>query len=59
MQRRTLLQLPATAMAAQSAARAEDVIELGSKRELFVDRYLLASVEGAELRLQRPVGAKR
>ena len=55
MQRRTLLQLPAAALAAQSLARAEDAIELGSKRELFVDRYLLASMDGAELRLQRPI----
>ena len=43
------------ALAAQPAARGEDILELGSKRELFVDRYLLASLEGAELRLQRPI----
>jgi len=54
MQRRTLLQLPA-ALAAQSTARAEDVIDLGSSRELFVDRFLLATMKGTELRLQRPV----
>jgi len=55
MQRRTLLQFPGAALAAQAPARAEDVIELGGKRELFVDRHLIASMQGAELRLQRPI----
>ena len=56
MHRRTLLQLPAAALAAQPAVRAQDgVIDLGSRRELFVDRFILSSMDGAELRLQRPV----
>ncbi|MBW3598136.1 MAG: hypothetical protein KY475_12790, partial [Planctomycetes bacterium] len=38
-----------------SGAAAEDAVELGSRRELFVDRFLLETVkDGAALRLQKP-----
>ena len=32
-----------------------DVIELGNRRELFVDEYLIDRMHGIELRLQKPV----
>ncbi len=32
-----------------------DVVDIGSRRELFVDRYLIARMEGADLRLGQPV----
>ena len=32
-----------------------DVIELGNRRELFVDEYLIDRMRGIELRLQKPV----
>jgi hypothetical protein len=35
-------------------AAADDVIQLGTRRELFVDRYLIERLEGAELCLQTP-----
>lgn len=35
-------------------AIAADVINIGSRRELFVDRYLIDSMKGTELRLQHP-----
>src|SRR5262245_28534399 len=31
-----------------------DVVEIGSRLELFVDRYLIGTFEGAELRLHHP-----
>ena len=31
-----------------------EVIDVGARRELFVDRYLIESMDGAELRLHRP-----
>jgi hypothetical protein len=37
-----------------STAIASDVIDIGSHRELFVDRYLIDSMRGTELRLQHP-----
>ena len=30
------------------------VIDIGSRRELFVDDYLIASMEGADLKVQQP-----
>ena len=40
-----------------SAALADEpsVIELGGRRELFVDEYLIEKRDGLELRLQKPV----
>jgi len=32
-----------------------DVVELGARRELFVDDYLIERLQGVELRLQKPV----
>ena len=56
MRRRTFLQLAGgAAVAPQHSARAAGVIDLGSRRELFVDRYLIDRLDGAELRLGRPV----
>ena len=56
MRRRTLLRIPAVAaVAAQAPVRAAETMELGARRELFVDRYLIDRMEGAELRLQRPI----
>jgi hypothetical protein len=34
--------------------KAEDVVDLGSRRELFVDRYLIAELRGTSLRLHKP-----
>ena len=31
-----------------------EVIDIGSRRELFVDKYVIESMDGAELRLHRP-----
>jgi hypothetical protein len=39
------------------AAKPAEVIDLGSRRELFVDRRMIDRLEGAELRLQQPVPA--
>ena len=33
-----------------------DALDLGTRRELFVDRFLLAELDGAALRLHTPVG---
>jgi hypothetical protein len=41
------------ALALGSSALAQ-VIDLGSQRELMIDHYLIDSLEGAELRLQKP-----
>lgn len=49
--RRGVLAMPVAAMAAQSG------IALGSRRELFVDRFLIAEMRGAELRLGQPYDA--
>lgn len=38
-----------------SVAQVGDVIELGDRREIFVDQYLLANMEGVELELHHPV----
>lgn len=38
-----------------SAARAGEAIDIGSRRELFVDRHLVERLEGASLVLHRPV----
>ena len=38
-----------------TAFAAGPVIDIGSQRELFVDRFLIESLSGAELRLQTPV----
>ena len=35
-------------------ARADSPVDIGSRRELFVDDYLIESMQGAELRLQSP-----
>ena len=37
-----------------SIARAGDPIEIGSRRELFVDEFLIDRMEGVELRLHKP-----
>jgi len=39
------------------AARAEDPIAIGSRRELFVDRLLIEKMEGASLRMHAPQAA--
>ena len=31
-----------------------EVIDIGSRRELFVDKYVIENMDGAELRLHRP-----
>jgi hypothetical protein len=36
-------------------ACADDTINLGSRRELFVDRFLIDQLKGAELRLHEPI----
>ncbi len=37
-----------------AAAAGEDVVDIGSRRELFVDRYLIDKLDGGRLVLQRP-----
>ncbi len=39
--------------------KAEEVIEIGSRRELFVDRFLIEKLDGAELKLHHPVKTPR
>ncbi len=38
-----------------SAAHGDDVIEIGSRRELFVDQHLIERMDGVRLELHRPV----
>ncbi len=42
---------------APKALEAEETIDIGSRRELFVDSLLIARLEGARLQLQEPVPA--
>ncbi|WP_337177775.1 hypothetical protein [Paludisphaera sp.] len=44
-------------VAAPSPARAEppEAVDVGQRRELFVDRHLIDTLSGAELRMHRPV----
>ncbi len=42
-----------------SSTRAAQPIDIGSRRELFVDRLLIDRMTGVELRLQRPIKAPR
>jgi hypothetical protein len=37
------------------AARGADPVDIGARRELFVDRFLIEKLDGTELRLHRPV----
>ncbi len=51
--------LRATAVAAgwpfaAPAAESQDVLDIGSRRELFVDDFLISRMEGAQLRLHKP-----
>lgn len=38
-----------------SAARGDDAIDIGSRRELFVDQHLIERMDGVRLELHRPV----
>ena len=49
------LMVASTAIAAEPAG----VVDVGSRRELFVDRFLVDKLDGAELRLHRPVDRGR
>lgn len=52
---RALRWLPAAVALVCTSIQAEDPVQLGTRRELFVDRFLVASLEGdARLVLQRP-----
>lgn len=51
------LVLSVAAAAAAAAADQPAPLDLGSRRELFVDRYLVAELRGATLRLQVPLPA--
>ena len=44
-----------TASSAGAGAAPAGVFELGDRRELFVDDYLIDRMHGIELRLQKPV----
>src|ERR1044071_5884136 len=44
----------ALALGLHFAAPATDVINLGSRRELFVDPFLIAKLDGVQLRLHEP-----
>jgi len=50
-----LLDVNTASLLAAHAEGALDVIDIGSRLELFVDDYLIDSLEGAELRLHHPV----
>lgn len=54
MTRRQLLAAAAIASMPPQRARAANAIPLGSRRELFVDRFLIDKLTGASLRLQTP-----
>ncbi|MBL9171207.1 MAG: hypothetical protein JNN07_25975 [Verrucomicrobiales bacterium] len=41
--------------AADEKSQSDAVLDLGSRRELFVDRYLIESLQGLEQRLQTPL----
>jgi hypothetical protein len=45
--------LPAILLAA-TAAHAQEPIDIGTRRELFVDRHLIDRLANAELRMHRP-----
>src|SRR5262249_28098107 len=49
-----LVAMPFVAWVA-SLAQDKSVANIGSRRELFVDRYLIDTMSGVELRLQRPM----
>ncbi len=49
----------AVATLATAVAWAADPIDIGSRRELFVDDLLIEKIEGAELKLHAPVKAER
>jgi hypothetical protein len=52
---KTLLLLACFVLAARpGGAAADQVLDLGSRRELFVDRFLIERLTGAELRLYHP-----
>lgn len=44
-------------LAVGSVVNAQDPIDLGTRRELMVDRFLIERLEGLELRLHHPVSA--
>src|SRR5438046_9051047 len=44
-----------TTVFALAAACSAQVVDIASRRELFVDRYLLEDLKGASLELQKPV----
>src|SRR5229473_592476 len=44
-----------TTFFALAAACSAQVLDIGSRRELFVDHYLLQDLKGARLELQKPV----
>jgi hypothetical protein len=50
----SLLAAVLVAVLSTASVLAQDVIDLGRRRELFVDRYLLEKLDGAELCLQAP-----
>ncbi|MGC4054932.1 MAG: hypothetical protein QM757_39325 [Paludibaculum sp.] len=57
MTRRDFAALPALAAFPAPADPPAAPVALGSRRELFVDRFLVAALEGAELRLATPLDA--
>jgi hypothetical protein len=57
MQRRSFLTMTAAVAWPVKAGAEGAVVEIGSRLEPFVDRFLLAEMEGAELRLGTPVDA--
>jgi len=47
--------MAAALMSVPAASAGEEAIPIGNRRELFVDHHLIAKLDGAELRLHRPV----
>ena len=56
MQRYTVLLLLVLSSVTATAA---EPVDIGSRRELFVDHYLVEKMHGTELRLHRPVDEGR
>lgn len=56
--RRCLIIVAIVTGLASANAHAVEAIDIGSRRELFVDRYLIERLEGASLRLHEPEPAE-
>ncbi|MDB6027561.1 MAG: hypothetical protein JWM68_3784 [Verrucomicrobiales bacterium] len=51
---RRLIQIPVLLLVSLLSSSAGEVIELGSRRELFVDKFLIEKMESAQLKMHEP-----